>query len=59
MAALWLTRLMRGLLFGVGSNDLRTFLAVSSLMVLVARAARAIPGRRAMRGDPIVALRYE
>jgi putative ABC transport system permease protein len=58
-AALWLTRLIQGLLFGVGSNDLSTFAAVACLLVLVALAACAIPARRAMRVDPIVALRYE
>jgi putative ABC transport system permease protein len=58
-AALWLTRLIQGLLFGVASNDLSTFAAVSCLLVLVALAACAIPARRAMRVDPIVALRYE
>jgi putative ABC transport system permease protein len=58
-AALWLTRLIQGLLFGVASNDAATFGAVSGLLVLVALAACAIPARRAMRIDPIVALRYE
>jgi putative ABC transport system permease protein len=58
-AALWLTRLLQGLLFGVASNDFSTFAAVSCLLVLVALAACAIPARRAMRVDPIVALRYE
>jgi len=58
-AALWLTRVMRGLLFGVASNDLVTFAAVSCLLVLVAAVACAIPARRAMRVDPIVALRHE
>jgi putative ABC transport system permease protein len=58
-AALWLTRLLRGLLFGVASDDLSTFIAVSCLLVLVAIAACAIPARRAVRVDPVVALRYE
>jgi putative ABC transport system permease protein len=60
LAAAWaLTRLMRGLLFGVASNDAATFATVSCLLVLVALAACAIPARRAMRVDPLVALRYE
>lgn len=58
-AALWLTRLLRGLLFGVASNDLSTFVVVSCLLVVVALVACAIPARRAMRVDPIVALRHE
>jgi CubicO group peptidase (beta-lactamase class C family) len=46
-------------LFGIASNDLLTFAAVSCLLVLVAFAACAIPAQRAMRVDPLVALRYE
>jgi len=58
-AAFWLTRLMRGLLFGVEPNDLATFAGVSCLLALVALVACAIPAVRAVRVDPIVALRYE
>ncbi len=57
--ALWLTRLLQGLLFGVASNDLPTFVVVSCLLVIVAIVASVIPARRAMRVDPIVALRCE
>ncbi len=56
-AALWLTRLIRGLLFGVASGDLPTLVAVSCLLVAIALAACAIPARRATRVDPIIALR--
>jgi putative ABC transport system permease protein len=58
-AALALTRLMRGLLFGVAVNDVSTFVVVSTVLVLVALAACIVPVRRAVRIDAIIALRYE
>lgn len=58
-AAFWLTRLIRGLLFGVAANDASTFASVATLLAVVAFVACAIPAWRAMRIDPIVALRYE
>ncbi len=58
-AALALTRLMSGMLFGVTPSDRLTFLTVSALLVGIALLACYIPARRATRVDPVVALRYE
>jgi putative ABC transport system permease protein len=58
-AAAALTRFMDSLLFGVAARDPLTFLAVAAILVCVAAAACCIPARRAMRVDPMVALRYE
>jgi putative ABC transport system permease protein len=59
IGALVFTRLMTGMIYGVSSTDPLTFLAVATLLVLVALAACYLPARRATRVDPIVALRYE
>jgi putative ABC transport system permease protein len=59
VASLALTRLLRGLLFEVAPNDSATLLGVTLLLLAVALTASVIPARRAMRVDPIVALRYE
>ena len=54
-----LTRLMQKLLFGVTPSDPATFAAVSILLTLVAGAAAIVPGLRATRVDPVIALRSE
>jgi ABC-type antimicrobial peptide transport system permease subunit len=59
IAAAALTQLMSGLLFGVRPLDAVTFLSAGAVLTFVAMAACLIPARRAIRVDPMVALRYE
>ena len=53
------TQFLTSILFGVKATDPATYAAVVGLLVLTALGASYIPARRAMRVDPMVALRYE
>jgi putative ABC transport system permease protein len=59
LAAFALTRVMTSILYGVGATDIVTFLAVPTLLVLVALVASFLPARRATRLDPLNALRHQ
>jgi len=55
--SLLLTRFLRGLLFGVSAMDPLTVLAVTALLFLIAVVASYLPGLKAMRTDPVAAIR--
>ena len=59
VGAVALTRTLSGLLFGVSSFDIATFLAMAAILAAVTLLACYIPARRASKVDPLIALRYE
>jgi putative ABC transport system permease protein len=59
LVALAATRVMSTLLYGVGANDLSIYAVVIALLSAAAFLASYVPARRAMKVDPMVALRYE
>jgi len=58
-AAYAASRVVAGLLYGIGGRDLVTFTEAAILLAFVALLAMYVPSRRATRVDPMVALRYE
>jgi putative ABC transport system permease protein len=59
LASVGLTRFVATMLYGIGSTDVATYAGVIGLLGVAAALASYIPARRAMKVDPMVALRYE
>ncbi len=59
VGAYGLTHLMASLLYGVAATDSFTFLSVSGVLMAVGLLASYLPARRAMKVDPMIALRSE
>ena len=58
-AALLCARVLKSLMFGITTSDMRTLIASATLLIVIAVCAAVVPARRAMRVDPIIALRAE
>jgi len=58
-AAFGVARLMRRMLYGIAPADPLVFVCVPALLLAIAAVASYIPARKAMRVDPVVALKYE
>jgi ABC-type antimicrobial peptide transport system permease subunit len=59
VGAWWLSRLLRGFLYGVAPFDIPTLLGATAALAVVSLAATAVPARRAARVDPISLLKHE
>jgi putative ABC transport system permease protein len=57
--ALWVTRLLASMLYGVSAHDPVTYVGAFAILTTVALTASAIPARRATRCDPLLALRHD
>jgi putative ABC transport system permease protein len=57
--ALAVGKVMRGMLYGIGPADPVVFVCVPALLLAIATVASYVPARKAMRVDPVVALKYE
>jgi putative ABC transport system permease protein len=56
-AAVWLTRLLKGLLFGISATDPLTFGVVVAAILMISALSCFVPARRAVRADPLIMLK--
>jgi putative ABC transport system permease protein len=59
LAAFGVTRVIRSLLYGVSATDPATFITMSLLLIVIALLACLLPAYKAIKVNPVVALRYE